>query len=118
MIVADGTDEAYEAFVGLFAQTPFGLQASDWLNRHRRMVAWNNAVLINTAVAYRAFLAQYPDSDLAATARKLEERLRNRPSPVATVAAAVGGTPNLTNASLAAPTCPCNNAPTLQLKKV
>jgi hypothetical protein len=118
MIVADGTDEAYEAFVGLFAQTRFGVQASDWLNRHRRMVAWNNAVLINTAVAYRAFLAQYPDSDLAATARKLEERLRNRPSPVATVAAAVGGAPNLTNASLAAPTCPCNNAPTLQLKKV
>jgi hypothetical protein len=100
----------------LFAQTPFGLQARDWLDRHRRMVAWNNAVLINTAAGYRAFLAQYPDSDLAATARKLEERLRNRPSPVATVAAVVG-TPNVTNASLAAPTCPCN-APTLQLKKV
>jgi len=27
MIVADGTDEAYEAFVGLFAQPPFGPQA-------------------------------------------------------------------------------------------
>src|SRR6202171_1748591 len=117
MIVADGTDEAYEAFVALFAQSPFGLQARDWLNRHRRMVAWNNAVIINTAAAYRGFLAQYPDSDLTATAHKLEERLRNRPSPVATVAAAVGGAPNLTNASLAAPTCPCN-APTLPLKKV
>ena len=117
MIVADGTDEAYEAFVGLFAQPPFGPQAREWLDRHRRMVAWNNAVIINTAAGYRAFLAQYPDSDLAATARKLEERLRNRPSPVATVAAAVGGAPNLTNASLAAPTCPCN-APSLPLKKV
>ena len=30
MIVADGTEEAYEAFVGLFAQAPFGPQA-----RHR-----------------------------------------------------------------------------------
>jgi uncharacterized caspase-like protein len=117
MIVADGTDEAYEAFVALFAQSPFGLQARDWLNRHRRMVAWNNAVIINTAAAYRGFLAQYPDSDLTATARKLEERLRNRPSPVATVAAVVGGAPNLTNASLAAPTCPCG-APTLPLQKV
>jgi hypothetical protein len=117
MIVADGTDEAYEAFVVLFAQSPFGLQARDWLDRHRRMVAWNNAVIINTAAAYRGFLAQYPDSDLTVTARKLEERLRNRPSPVATVAAVTGGTPGLTNASLAAPTCPCNT-PALPLQKI
>jgi hypothetical protein len=116
MIVADGTDEAYEAFAGLFAQSPFGVQARDWLGRHRRMVAWNNAVIINTAAAYRGFLAQYPDSDLTVTARKLEERLRNRPSPVATVAAVTGGAPGLTNASLAAPTCPCN-APALPLQK-
>src|SRR3981189_476276 len=89
MIVADGTDEAHEAFVGLFAQTPFGAQARLWLDRHRRMVAWNNAVVINTAAAYRAFLARYPDSDLTATARKLEERLRNRPN-LASLAAVVG----------------------------
>jgi hypothetical protein len=115
MIVADGTDEAYEAFVALFAQSPFGLKARDWLDRHRRMVAWNNAVIINTAAAYRGFLAQYPDSDLTVTARKLEERLRNRPSPVATVAA--GAAPGLTNASLAAPTCPCTT-PALPLQRV
>ena len=87
LIVADGSDEAYEAFAGLYAQTPRGLQARDWLDRHRRMVAWNNAVIVNTAAGYRAFLAQYPDSDLTATARKLEERLRNRPNAVAVVAA-------------------------------
>ena len=86
MIVADGTDEAYEAFVSLYPQTPFGLLARDWLDRHRRMVAWNNAVIINTAAGYRAFLAQFPDSDLTATARKLEERLRNRPETAAAVA--------------------------------
>ena len=83
MIVADGTDESYEAFVALYAQTRQGVQARDWLDRHRRMVAWNNAVIINTAAGYRAFLAKFPDSDLAATARKLEERLRNRPDIVA-----------------------------------
>jgi hypothetical protein len=123
MIVADGTDEAYEAFVGLFAQPPFGPQAREWLDRHRRMVAWNNAVIVNTATAYRAFLLQYPDSDLTATARKLEDRLRNRPNTLASVAAVVGGAPNASgasapaspggtaqpiNASLAAPTCPCS----------
>lgn len=130
LIVADGTDEAYEAFAVLYAQTPLGLQARDWLDRHRRMVAWNNAVIINTAAGYRAFIAQYPDSDLAPTARKLEERLRNRPNFVATVATA-GGMPNAsgatasgptagpnqpTNASLG-PTCPCAT-PTLPLKKI
>jgi hypothetical protein len=128
MIVADGTDEAYEAFVGLFAQPPFGPQAREWLDRHRRMVAWNNAVIINTAAGYRAFLLQYPDSDLTATARKLEDRLRNRPNTIASLAA-IGGAPNASggsapagtalpaNASLAAPTCPCG-APSLPLKKV
>jgi uncharacterized caspase-like protein len=132
MIVADGTDEAYEAFVGLFAQPPFGPQAREWLDRHRRMVAWNNAVIINTAAGYRAFLLEYPDSDLTATARKLEDRLRNRPNTTASLAA-IGGAPNAsgasapagagtalpTNASLAAPTCPCGAPPLpLPLKKI
>jgi Caspase domain len=109
MIVADGTDEAYEAFVDLYPQTPFGLLARDWLDRHRRMVAWNNAVLINTAAGYRAFLAQFPDSDLTATARKLEARLRNRPETAVVVAAPVSIA--ATNVALAAPICPCNAQP-------
>ncbi len=93
MIVADGTDEAYEAFITLFTQPPYAPQARDWLDRHRRMVAWNDAVLLNTVAAYRGFLAQYPDSDLTATARKLIDRLRFRPSPLPVVAA-VGGASN------------------------
>jgi hypothetical protein len=133
LIVADGTEEAYEAFVGLFAQPPFGPQARQWLDRHRRMVAWNNAVIINTAAAYRAFLVQYPDSDLTVTARKLEDRLRYRPNIAGSLVLAVGGAPNPagasapaspggtpapTNASLAAPTCPCGGTPSLPLRKV
>src|SRR5882724_10202498 len=117
LIVVDGTDEAYEAFAVLYASTPRGLQARDWLDRHRRMVAWNNAIIINTAAGYRAFIAQYPDSDLVATARKLEERLRYRPT-LAPVVALSTSVP-VQNASLA-PTCPCNApaSPQLQLKKV
>jgi len=113
MIVADGTDESYEAFAALYAQTRQGVQARDWLDRHRRMVAWNNAVIINTAEGYRAFLAKFPDSDLAATARKLEERLRNRPNLLPAFAGTGAGPQNV------ALTCPCNapSAPP-QLKKV
>ena len=112
MIVADGTDEAYEAFAGLYAQTPLGLQARDWLVRHRRMVAWNDAVIINTAAGYRAFLANFPNSDLSATARKLAERMRNRPD-LAPAVVGTGVAPQ--NVAL---TCPCNIQPSPQLKKV
>jgi hypothetical protein len=115
MIVAAGTDEAYEAFVALFTQPPFAQEAREWLDRRHKMVAWNNAVIANTSSAYRGFLAEFPDSDLAATARKLEERLRNRPNTAAGVAAIVAPA---TNASLAAPTCPCGVAPSAPLKKV
>ncbi|WP_291851705.1 caspase family protein [Bradyrhizobium sp.] len=109
LIVADGTDEAYEAFAGLYAQTQLGKLARDWLDRHIRMVAWNNAVILNTAAGYRAFLARFPNSDLTATARKLEERLRNRPDFAPPVVAGAGAVPQ--NVALAAPTCPCNGQP-------
>jgi len=112
VIVADGTDEAYEAFAGLFPQTALGRLARDWLVRHRRMVAWNDAVVINTASGYRSFLAQFPDSDLSATARKLELRLRNRPEFTPAVAAANAALPQ--NVALAGPTCPCNVQPPQQ----
>ncbi|QHO75803.1 caspase [Bradyrhizobium sp. CCBAU 051011] len=112
LIVADGTDEAYEAFAGLYPQTSLGRLARDWLVRHRRMVAWNNAVLINTASGYRSFLTRFPDSDLSATARKLEERLRNRPEFTPAVAAANAALPQ--NVALAAPMCPCNVQPPQQ----
>ncbi len=112
LIVADGTDESYEAFAGLFPQTQLGRLARDWLVRHRRMVAWNDAVLINTASGYRSFLTKFPDSDLSATARKLEQRLRNRPEFTPAVAAANAAVPQ--NIALAGPTCPCNVQPPQQ----
>jgi hypothetical protein len=100
LVVADGSVEAYEAFVALYPDSTFSPQAWSWLARHRRMVAWNNAVVTNTAVGYRAFLVKFPDNDLTATARKLEERMRNR--PIDANAAITSIQP--TNASL---TCPC-----------
>ncbi|WP_445489171.1 caspase family protein [Rhodopseudomonas sp. RCAM05734] len=104
LIVSDGSDEAYEAFVGLYAQPPFSQQAREWLDRHRRMVAWNNAVIANSAAGYREFLKLFPDSDLTVTARKLEDRLRNRPDPLGAASSAPA---QPTNVALAAPTCPC-----------
>jgi hypothetical protein len=65
-------------------------------------------VLINTASGYRSFLEKFPDSDLSATARKLEIRLRNRPELTPAVAAANAALPQ--NVALG-PTCPCNLQP-------
>jgi hypothetical protein len=69
-------------------------------------------VVINTASGYRSFLAKFPDSDLSATARKLELRLRNRPEFTPAVAAANAAVPQ--NVALAGPTCPCNVQPPQQ----
>ncbi|MGM5027810.1 caspase family protein [Tardiphaga sp. 862_B3_N4_1] len=106
LIVSDGSVEAYEAFVGLYAEPPLGPQAKEWLDRHYKMVAWNNAVITNTAPSYRDFLAKYPDSDLTSTAQKLEERTRNKPVPDTAANAP-------TNVALAGPgpTCPCGTPP-------
>jgi len=112
MIVSDGSEEAYEAFVALFAQPPFGPQAREWLDRHRRLMAWNRAVISNSAAAYRDFLAQYPDSDLTATARKLADRTRNRPLDAVAAVAPASQPPS--NVAL---TCPCGAPTPPQLPK-
>jgi hypothetical protein len=119
LVVADGSGDAYEAFVGLYTEPPLGPQARAWLDRHRRMIAWNNAVIANTGAAYRAFLAEYPDSDLTATAVKLEERMRNRLPTAAVVAAPVAAAAAAPAPSNVALTCPCSappSAPALQKK--
>src|SRR5882724_4579601 len=132
IVVGDGSVESYEAFVALFTQGPLAVEARAWLDLHRRMAAWNEAVLINTAVSYRGFLAEYPQSDLTATAYRLIERLNNRPTiaPVVTAAASSsapaapistpqGGTSTPsqpTNVALG-PTCPCSSPP-LPIRKI
>jgi Caspase domain len=118
LIVADGSVDAYEAFVSLFAEPPLGTRAKRWLDRHKRMLAWNKAVLANTASAYKAFLDQYPDSDLTPTAKKLELRLRNKPEIAVAVPVATSLSPTpvaaLTPASGA--TCPCGTPPAIEKK--
>lgn len=116
MIVADGSVGAYEAFVTLYSDEVFAPRARSWLNRHLRMIAWNKAVIENTAAGYRAFLLAYPDSDLTATARKLEERLRNRPEFAPAAGSAAMASLQPANAS-GAPSCSCSK-PVAPSKKV
>ena len=66
------------------------------------MLAWETAVAVNTAASFETFLASYANSDLAATARKMQQRVLNR------------SLAQPTNIALG-PTCPCPTPPTLPL---
>jgi uncharacterized caspase-like protein len=93
LVIADNSVAAFEAFVVLFAQPPYNVRVRGLLERRYVMEAWSTAVAINTAASFQAFLETYPDSDLAATARKMRERVRNRSLPPSNVALG--------------PSCPC-----------
>jgi len=108
MIVADGTVEAYEAFDVLFTQSQFAPEVHGWVTRQRKMLAWNEAVTINTVVSYRNFLALYPDTDLSITARTLMERLRFKPAVQPQVAALC------TPSSPTGPSSPSSPAPAMK----
>jgi hypothetical protein len=110
LVIADISVAALEAFTTLFTQSPYTPRARSLLERQRQMLAWETAVAINTAASFQVFLASYANGDLAATARKLEERVHNR---------SLGATAALTstNVALAPTTCPCTTQPTLPLLK-
>jgi hypothetical protein len=113
LVIADDSVSAYEAFTMLFAQSAYTPRMRSLLERRREMLAWNTAVAINTAASFDAFLTSYANSDLAATARKMQERVLNR-----SLGANAALTPPVLPANVAlGPTCPCPIQPTLPLKK-
>jgi uncharacterized caspase-like protein len=134
LVIADDTIDAYEAFAAVFSQSPYTVRVKLLADRRKEMELWNITVLTNTAAAFRSFVVSYPGSDLAATARKLEDRIRNRslnanaaalPTPAAAVAAAPAVAPNATPIPASRPTnvatapamCPCNVEPAPPAKK-
>jgi uncharacterized caspase-like protein len=132
LVIAEDTIEAYEAFAAVFAQSPYTVRVRLLADRRKEMRTWATAVDINTAASYRSFVVSYPGSDLTATARKLEERIRNRSLnanaaviPTPAVAAAPAVPPNATpipaslptNVATAPATCPCSVQPAPVKKK-
>jgi uncharacterized caspase-like protein len=105
LVIADDTVEAYQAYIELYAQASSTPRLRTVLERRRQMLAWERAVAINTRASFEAYLANWGNSDLAATARRLLLRVQNRnyAFPVAAAATPV--------AVAMAPTCPCS-APT------
>ncbi len=101
LVIADDTVAAYQAYVELFAQAAYAPRVRSLLERRREMIAWETAVEINSRASYETFLANYASSDLAATAHRLLDRVRNR-----SFGATAALTPSVNVAM--APTCPCS----------
>ncbi|OKO87744.1 caspase [Bradyrhizobium sp. NAS80.1] len=108
LVIADDTVPAYQAYVELFTQASFTPRLRTILERRRQMLAWERAVSINTRASFEAYLANWDNSDLAATARRLLLRVQNRNFGLP-VAAAAAPAPV---AVAMAPTCPCSTPAT------
>ena len=78
VVIREDDIDAYEEFVALFPTSPLVPRVRGLLERRLVMVTWYTAVLVNTPLAYQAFLDRYPSSDLADTARRLRDRARLR----------------------------------------
>ncbi|WFU74615.1 caspase family protein [Bradyrhizobium sp. CB2312] len=104
IVIADDTVEAYQAYIELYAQDVRTPRLRTVLERRRQMLAWERAVAINTRASFEAYLANWDNSDLAATARRLLLRVQNRNYALPVAAAA---TPAPIAVALA-PTCPCS----------
>ncbi|UPK37636.1 caspase family protein [Bradyrhizobium sp. 186] len=108
LVITDDTVPAYQAYVELYAQASFTPRLRTILERRRQMLAWERATAINTRASFEAYLANWDNSDLAATARRLLLRVQNRNYALpATVAAAPAPI-----AVAMAPTCPCSTPST------
>ena len=106
LVITEDTVEAYQAYIELYAQDTRTPRLRTVLERRRQMLAWERATAINTRASFEAYLANWDNSDLAATARRLLLRVQNRNYGVPTAAAA---TPV---AVATAPTCPCSTPAT------
>ncbi|PSO21899.1 caspase family protein [Bradyrhizobium sp. MOS003] len=105
LVITDDTVPAYQAYVELYAQDTRTPRLRTVLERRRQMLAWERATAINTRASFEAYLDNWDNSDLAATARRMLLRVQNRnygvPVAAATTPVAVA----------TAPTCPCSVPP-------
>ena len=78
IVITDDTVPAYQAYIELYAQDTRTPRLRTVLERRRQMLAWERATAINTRASFEAYLANWDNSDLAATARRLLLRVQNR----------------------------------------
>ena len=98
----------YEQYLALYGSDPLATNLRSLLDRRLMMLAWQEAVALNSEAGFAAFLARYPNSDLSATARKLQQRAQNRMASASVLGGARDA--NLIRAVAPGGTCPCTTA--------
>jgi hypothetical protein len=78
VVIQQNTVIVYQVFLAIYPDTFWARRIRAIMERRVEMLAWFDALTLNTEAAFRAFLARYPDSDLAATASRLKRRARDR----------------------------------------
>ena len=78
LVIEADTVEAYEAFLTVYPKFEYVERIRVLVDRRLEMIAWYDATVVNDPIAFESFLVRYPDSDLAATARRLQERAKHR----------------------------------------
>ena len=109
-VVREDKLEAYQAYLALYPSQSMAPVVRTIVERRRVMVAWYEAVTLNTVASYQAFVAGYGASDFAMTANRMMDRARAR---------SVGNA--LSAFASAGPTCPCsqpnNGTPAPRIKR-
>jgi uncharacterized caspase-like protein len=95
-VIREDKVEAYQAYLALYPNQSAATIVRSIVERRQVMIAWYEAVTINSPASYQAFLAAYGSSDFAVTANRLIDRMRTRSVQNATAAFASAGT------------CPCS----------
>jgi hypothetical protein len=83
LVVLEDVIDGYQEFLALYPTAVFASNVRGILDRRLEMLAWYNAVSLNSVAAYQDFLAKFPSSDLAATAQRLQNRALQRPQVAA-----------------------------------
>ncbi len=76
VVIEEDRVEYYEEFVRLYPQDPLCDRIRQLLARRLQMVAWYDAVRINTPFAYSNYVRRFGTSDFAFAARRLQVRPR------------------------------------------
>ncbi|MGI9383406.1 MAG: caspase family protein [Methyloligellaceae bacterium] len=78
VVVLEDNVIVYQIFVSLYPETALARRLRIIIERRFEMLAWFDAMTLNSSAAFEAFLARYPKSDLAKTAKRLLQRARQR----------------------------------------
>ena len=97
----------YEQYLAIYGNDPLAAGLRSILDRRLMMLAWQEAVALNSEAGFAAFLARYPNTDLSATARRMQQRAQSRMAMASVLSG--GRDANLIRAvSTPGGTCPCS----------